>query len=84
MPFDIGDWNQDGPSSGATGALKRIRQYLEAAPTPDAWPDAMWVDTVATEYLVKSIVQGIWEEVQANAQISGVTSGTDTVVGTID
>ncbi len=77
MAVLIGDWNANGPASGATGALKRIREKVEAAEIaadPDA--DISWVQEAAVGRFVQSIIEGYHEELQANGAVGGVTAGS--------
>jgi hypothetical protein len=63
MAVDIGDWKADSPSSAATGALKRIREKVEAAELaadPDA--DISWVEKDAVGRFIQAVIEGYHEE----------------------
>ena len=88
MPVVIGDWNVGGPASGASGAMKRIREKwaaAEQAADPDA--DLSWMEAEATAApiarMVQAIAEGYHEELKANGSVGGVTAGGATVTGTI-
>jgi hypothetical protein len=88
MAVLIGDWNGDGPASGATGALKRIREAwqaleLAADPTLTVIPDLDWMKSPALGRMMQALTQGYHEELVANGSVGGVDSGSDTVSGTI-
>ena len=84
MAFVIGDWTAGGPASGATGALKRVREAWEAqevAADPDT--DFSWMQDGSVGRMMHALVQGYHEELEANGAVGGVTAGGDTVTGTI-
>ena len=84
MAFVIGNWNADGPASGATGALKRVRQAWEVQElAADPTADIDWMKDGSVGRMMHALVQGYHEELEANGAVGGVTAGGDTVTGTI-
>ena len=84
MAFSLGDWNADGPSSGATGAMKRVRLAWEAAEiAADPETSLDWMQDASIGRMALAFLQGYHEELEANGAVGGVTAGGDTVTGTI-